>query len=322
MHKTLLNSSFLNFARLMPAPSPIPDGEGGTGGPSSAAASVIGAEGVAEATPIGADAPWAGDDTWKIGEGEEAKDWYDLIPEEKVRESMRSKGYKNPAEVAMAYHSLMGKQRNPEGTVQIPGEDATDEERTAFNTAFGVPKAPEDYTIEAGEGVEHDPNMVSFLRNTAHKLGMNQTQTAGLSKEWDGFMAEMQKEQKVAQDAAVATVKEKYGESLPKIQAEGQRAVKALGLTDSVIADLDKNLGTAGVVELLAAIGAKGGEATFKGNGAGGDSAAESNLSKSEAQARINELMEDDKFQAAYQNSDHAGHKEALKRMERLFALT
>lgn len=325
MHKhMLLNTSAFGLRALMPAPSPIPEGGGSGGDAQPGAASVLGVEGVQDAPAVGADAPWSGDDTWKVGEGDAAQDWYELIPEEKVREGIKAKGYKNPAELAVAYSNLMAKQRNPDTTVTIPGEDATDDERAAFRKAYGVPETADAYVIEPAEGVEHDPQVVGFLRETAHKLGMNQEQAAGLAQEWDGFIAGVEAEQAEARNAAVAEVKEKYGDELPKIQAAGQRAVKALGLSDATIADLDSNLGTAGVVELLAAIGAKGGEAAFKGTGAGGAGDVDdvSNLSKAQAQEKIDTLMGDTKFQEKYQNKDHPEHQQAVKRMERLFAAT
>lgn len=40
------------------------------------------------------EAPWTGDDVWKIGEGDNAQPWHALFPDEAARQHVEKKGFK------------------------------------------------------------------------------------------------------------------------------------------------------------------------------------------------------------------------------------
>lgn len=112
-------------------------------------------------------------------------------------------------EMAGKVNEFEGKTSEYEGTItdlntrlenSIPklGEDATDDDRTAFYKAFGVPEDPAEYVFPETEGVEHDEQMLTWARETFHAAKLNPDQAATISKAWDGFMVGMSEAEKQA----------------------------------------------------------------------------------------------------------------------------
>jgi hypothetical protein len=82
---------------------------------------------------------------------------------------------------------------------------------------------------------------------------------------------------------------------------------------------IDRALGTAPIVELLATIGKKMGEGSFKGGGSG-DASDPANMTKEQAQAKIAQLNGDTEFQKKYHDRAHPEHQAAVDQMSKLFA--
>jgi len=80
-----------------------------------------------------------------------------------------------------------------------PSDKATPEEITAFHKSLGVPDKATEYEFPKGDGIEHDPKMVEWAKNTFHEAKLNKEQASVMSKKWDAFMQELG----VAQNAAV-----------------------------------------------------------------------------------------------------------------------
>lgn len=101
------------------------------------------------------------------------------------------------------------------GAIFKPGDNATDEERTAYFKAIGRPDKAEVYKLEKltpPEGVTIDQNMEGWFRGIAHQAGLNATQAAMLHKSYaDAYFAAHKagEEQKVKD-------KEKGAEDLKK----------------------------------------------------------------------------------------------------------
>lgn len=67
-----------------------------------------------------------------------------------------------------------------DGMVRVPGKDATPEERTAFNTARGVPDSPDGYDLTPLKGLPVDEGRAKNFLVAAHKLGYTNEQAVGL----------------------------------------------------------------------------------------------------------------------------------------------
>ena len=295
------------------------EGAGGGGAP--------GAEG-ADATAHPVAAPWAGaQGMWSIGEGEAAKPWYESIPEPEARAHVQAKAYANPAELALANYNLTKLQRGADDVVALPGADASPEAIKAFQRKLGVPDTPDGYndTLKFDNGVQVDQKFLDWGKQTFHKHGLTPAQAKGIADECTGIIAQhnaaVLEADKTANDQALAELTTRWGTELEQNRAAGQRAVSSLGLSNELIERVEANIGSAAIVELLAAIGRKSDEGGFLG-GQGGDPNDPSNMSKEQAKAKIAELSGDAEFQKKYTDRNHPSHRDAVQMMEKLFART
>lgn len=271
-------------------------------------------------------APWAAatDGAWKIGEGDKATEWWNAIPEPEAREHVIAKGYKNPAELALANYSLTKLQRTPGDFLPIPGKDAKPEDWDAVYTKLGRPEAPDKYELKFGEGVEVDPTMLDFGKKLFHKAGATPAKAQELADMWNGFVKEQNLKTHEAfvqeNNTAVAQLENKWGAQLNEHKAAGERVIKALGLTEDSMAKIEGAVGAAPMIELMAMIGMKSAEGKLVGGQGGGDPNDPASMSKEQAQAKINELNGDGEFQKKYLDGKHPGHAEAVALMAKLFA--
>lgn len=88
------------------------------------------------------------------------------------------KSFDDAAKAAMELESKLG------SIGEVPGEDASPEEKAAFDLEQarkrGVPDKIEDYKLERIEGVEYDEAADGEFRELAKKLGLTQDQAAGI----------------------------------------------------------------------------------------------------------------------------------------------
>ena len=281
-----------------------------------------GAGGEGAAHPV---APWSeAEGVWNVGEGETAQPWFATIPEQEARQHIEAKGYKNPAELALANYNLTKMQRGDPSVVGIPGDDAAPEDWNAFYGKLGRPEAPEGYEFQFGEGVQADDTMVEFARNTFHEAGLTPKQAQLVADKWNEFAAQqgegIQSQIAETNDQEIAELQTRWGAELDKNKAAGQRAVQALGLSSELVERVENQIGSAAIVELLASIGRKSDEGGMLNGDQGGDPNNPATMSKEQAQQKVAQLQGDAEFQAKYTDPHHPGHKDAVQMMERLFA--
>lgn len=299
--------------------------EDGSGGGAPPAAPPAGS--VPDAHPV--TAPWAAvtDGPWKVGEAGKEQEWWNTIPEQDVREHVKAKGYKNPAELAMANLSLTKMQRGSTDVLAVPKADAPQNEWDAFYTKMGRPATPMDYDFKlTADDPTVDPKMVEFGKKFFHKLGVPAAKAPEAVKEWNAYVAEqnaaaIQAEQ-TKNDKDMAALETEWGADLNEHKAAGERVVKALKLDEPTMNAIESKIGTAPLVRLLMMIGKKSAEGTLIGGGGGGDPNNPDNMSKEQAEAAINALNNDATFQKMYTDAKDPGHDEAVKRMQKLYART
>ena len=80
------------------------------------------------------------------------------------------------------YSKLINLSENSKGTVRIPTENTSDEERSAFNKVMGVPSDITGYTIrpELPENSTYDEKMENSFKESALKHGMSADATKGI----------------------------------------------------------------------------------------------------------------------------------------------
>lgn len=271
------------------------------------------------------EAPWAStDDVWSIGEGDAAQPWHATIPEAEARQHVEAKGYKNPAELALANYNLTKLQRGDPTVIGLPGADATPEQMGEFYGKLGRPDTPEGYEFKFADGVQADETMLTFARGAFHEAGLTPAQAQAVADKWNALVAEqnegMQTQITQQNDTELQALQTKWGADFDKNRAAGQRAVQALGLDPALIERVEQNIGSAAIVELLATIGRKSDEGGFTASPQGGDPNNPDTMTKEQASAKITELQADKDFQAKYTDRNHPGHKDAVDLMQRLFA--
>lgn len=306
--------------------NPLRSPEGGEGGAAGGGGGQGGGEATGTTTPPAApSAPWGGiDDQWNVGEGDQAKPWYTAIPEDSVRQTMEAKAYKNPAQLAMAYANLLKLQNGNDSVIAVPGDNATPEQVAAFNKKIGVPDAPDAYDFGFGQDAKVDEATTTFGKNMLHKLGVPASKAKVAGEMWNQFVQDQQRavaeQQQTQNTAALAALEQEWGADLQANKAAGQRALAALKLDDATVQAIENNIGAAGIVKLLAAIGRASDEGGFVGGNQGGDPNSPESMSKEAAQAKIKALQGDADFQKAYTDKNHPQHEEKVQYMMRLFA--
>lgn len=297
------------------------EGEGGGGAPPVAPPA-----GGDVFTPVAA--PWATatEGPWKLGEAGKEREWWDTIPEDKVREHVKAKGYKTPAELAMGNYNLTKMQTGATDVVGIPGPNATQNDWDAFYQKLGRPNAPTDYDLKFGEGVQVDEKMVGFGKDLFHKMGLSNDRANQAATAWNEFVAkqnaDMLEAANVENSKAMAALELSWGADLEANRAAGERVVKSIGLPEDMMNAVEGAIGVAPLVHMLAMIGRKSDEGTLLGGGAGGDPNDPANMTKDQAQSKINELNSDNGFQAKYTDKNHPEHKQAVDFMQKLFMKT
>lgn len=275
--------------------------------------------------PAAITAPWstANGDVWKIGEGDAAKPWHDFIAEPEAKAHLLAKGYKTPAELALANYNLTRLQTGDPTVVGLPAADAPPEKWNEFYNRLGRPESPDKYDIKFPDGMQPNDGMLSWAKPTFHEAGLTPKQAQILSDKWNAYVAETN-QQLAEKDAttnqqALDGLATKWGGDLDKNKAAGQRAMQALGIAPELVSAVEQHIGSAAIVELLATIGRKADEGGFL-SGQQNDPNNPDTMNKEQAQARINALQSDPAFQARYTNKNDPGHAEAVQTMVRLYA--
>lgn len=271
-------------------------------------------------------APWSGasEGPWKVGEAGKEVPWFNTIPEPEVRDLMTMKAYKNPHELALAYHSLNKMQNGAGDVIALPPKDATPDQVNAFYAKLGRPDAPDKYEIKIPDGVQVDPELLTWGKTLSHKLGLNPTQAQTLVDEWNTMIgargAKATEAEQVTNAAEMTALEGKWkagGKDLTAEKTAGLAALKSLGPdAAAVVEKVEAAIGTAPVVELLALIGARTKEGTLgPGGGGNNDPLSPENMSKEQANAAITALYADANFMSVYNDPKHPAHKLNVDKM-------
>lgn len=169
------------------------------------------------------------------GQGDgQAPGWIAALPDEQ-KGNEYVKGFQKPGDFVDAALKLKTEHEalkpKLETAIFKPGENATDDEKVAFNKALGVPDSADGYEFPKGEGVEHDDQMISWAKDTFKSANLSVEQGAIMSQAWDGFMQEMGSARAEADAAGVkeadTALREEWKSDYDKNIAETQRGYQA-----------------------------------------------------------------------------------------------
>lgn len=124
--------------------------------------------------------------------------------------------------------------RSDEKVLRIPGEDASDEEKTAFYQKLGRPETADKYTITKPEGlpddVPYEPSIEPWFKDVSYKLNLSAKQAEGLYNEYWNFVKGGSEANKKAVEASVNALKDEWkGDKFKTNTAIATRAWKELG---------------------------------------------------------------------------------------------
>lgn len=146
--------------------------------------------------------------------------------------------FKTVDELARAHLDVSGKHAEAskvlEKSIQIPGEDATDEERAAFLSRLGRPEKHDDYKLKRPklpEGLTYDEALEARFREQAHKAGLSQSAAESMFNMWNSEVLDAHKQMETfrtkQKEAAVKELKSLWGDELAGNTERAKRGLEA-----------------------------------------------------------------------------------------------
>jgi len=239
--------------------------------------------------------------------------WTDSFDEDTLA-YVNNKGWEDPTSLLESYRNLEKFQGGAKSLVEVPGEDADASAMAKFFDRLGRPESPDGYGFEVPEG--GDETMAKWFGETAHQYGLSTKQAQSIFNEFNQMMGarseEFEANQRIEAEQSIDSLKREWGRDFDKMLASGQKAVSALGYDEAALSALESKMGTAEMMKLFSAVGAKMGEDAFvDGKTSGGFG-----TTPAQARVQVSELKADPQFMDRYLSGDKA----AIEKMQRLMS--
>jgi hypothetical protein len=200
--------------------------------------------------------------------------------------------------------------------IKLPGEKATDAERTEFFTKLGRPAEATAYapTIALKSEGLVDSNVLSFMQGELHKLGLSEAQGKGVLDAYLGQVNSGYDIQQAQVDATkqqgIATLKQEWGPKFDNNVKTAQLTVTQYG-SPELMAKIDEaGLGNdVDFIKLMHNLGIKLLDDDAIGGENGGSQFGGTSMA---AQQEIERVKMDKDFQDALNTASHPGHKGAV----------
>jgi hypothetical protein len=244
-----------------------------------------------------------------------AGDW---IPEA-LRGNKSLGKFKTAGDLAQSYVNL---ERSLGSRVEIPGENATPEQRSAFYAKLGVPDTHDGYEApSAPEGVELDNEYFGAFRTKAKELNLTKAQAKGLADwvvarevaKYSEFSANSEKSRK----ASMEKLRNGWGAAADQNVGLVQRLIDEYG-DEETISDLNETGAgnRAGILRMFAKIARTQVDNDVM-------AAADIGTSQKAAQTDLDNTLAAAKADKKhpYRNESHPGHKAEVARVRRLYEI-
>jgi len=169
--------------------------------------------------------------------------WTAQLPSD-LRSNETLTGHKTIGDLGKAYLDLHGKSAN---AVQLPGKDATDEDRATFYQRLGRPDKPDSYQFEEvklPEGLEYSKDTEKEFRKVFHGLGLSNDQAANIHKSYMGMLVSEHKKlgelSKQYQEKTIQTLKGEWKDDYNSNVELATRGIKKAGELAGISEDLIK----------------------------------------------------------------------------------
>lgn len=250
--------------------------------------------------------------------------WYSGFDQETVG-WMENRGLTKLDEKGALENTIKGF-RNAEKYVGVPHEkllrlpdwDKADQvELDQFFSKLGRPNDPKEYKLPIPEGASKD--FADWASGIFHEAGLNDRQGQKIAAKWNEYVTSMtQKESEAYQNAIAQQDRElrtEWGAAYDKEVTAAKKAAQGLGLKGDQIDALEKSLGFAGLMRMMANVGKKLGEDTFVS--ADSSSGTFGAMTPASAKARVGQLQADKEWTAKYLS----GNVQARAEMESLMKM-
>lgn len=213
--------------------------------------------------------------------------------------------------------------REAEKLIGIPAEnllrapkDANDKENLGkIYDRLGVPKDAKEYDftgIKFTDGNEPDETFINRVRDLSAKYHLPKDEARALASDLLKTIEEDDASETATYQATLAEQKAQLEKNwgaanMAANKITAQNAAAKLGVTPEQIAELEKSIGYASLMEMFRKIGAGMGEDKFVNNQAGGAGGA---LTREQAQAKLDGLMKDDVWLEKFNKGDALASQE------------
>lgn len=231
----------------------------------------------------------------------------DFVPESLRGEGWVSK-YKTKEDFWKGVDStikMVGQKQVVNG-LQVPGDQATDEDWNNFFAKSGRPETADKYAlpddIKGPEGIDWEAEK-SQVKAIAHKAGLNQKQAATLFKEYAATLNQQFQAQNIPIEQVIKTAFKENPEANYEL---AKKAMETYGIGDSLKAEgLDKH---PLILRMCATLGEQVGEGVIRRDDGGGDT-------KASILDEAKRIMASE----AYQNGDKSLHDKVYKMMQQVY---
>lgn len=150
--------------------------------------------------------------------------WLSSVPEN-LRTNEAFKGVETSSD---AWQQFVDMKVSSKTALQIPGENATDEDRSAFMNALGRPETADKYTFTKPEGLpeglQYDDTVTEAFKSMFHEVGLSDANAGKLWEKYHEIAAQghesEQKFEKEAMDTAVNQLKDEWSGDKFKVNTE------------------------------------------------------------------------------------------------------
>lgn len=223
--------------------------------------------------------------------GDGGQPWFAGFQDQETRSWVEAKGYKDIEALAHSsrnLESLLGADRAGR-TIVLPKDENDAEGMKAFRAKLGVPEDAKGYQLPTPDGM--DAKFAETAAAWFHKAGVPPAQARAVTEAWNAHFGELVK-QAEAQAAAESVkqldaVKAEWGQNFDANSEMARRFLKASGLNDEQVGQVESALGTAAMLKTFHKIGSQLGEASFTSGDASTQSAA-----KAQVRQQIDDLRQ------------------------------
>lgn len=234
-------------------------------------------------------------------------------------ELVKAKGWKGPADALLSYQNLekvFGADKAGR-TILAPKSDDDADGWSAVYNRLGRPESADKYELPVPDG--DDGSFAQAAAPVLHELGLTTKQAKGLAEWWNKASTSRIEAADEAfskqSEAEYAALKGEWGAAAAQNEELAKRAVlkfgKEAGIDEATFDSLERAIGTAKVMKLFHAIGAKFGEADFVGS----DTPSSGALTPAQAKNKVASLFADQEFMGRYMHQDQRVRQSAIEEM-------